>query len=74
MVGQDQFGAAHGTLRQAPKPDQKNQSNQANGPNRLATNLNEYFDALAAVDTTYKTVLEELLRANAALTFTNAKL
>ena len=44
--GQDQFGATHGTLRQAPKID------QAKGPSRSATDLDEYFDALSATDTT----------------------
>ena len=40
--GQDQFGATHGTLMQAP------QAQQGNDPTRLAANLDEYFDTLAA--------------------------
>ena len=68
---QDQFGTAHGALRQAPEPDQENQEN---GTNMSATDLNKYFDALAATATTYKTVMEELVRVNASLTTTNAKL
>ena len=55
MGGQDQFGAAHGALRQAPEPEQKN---QANSLNRSVTDLNEYFDVLAAAATMEKTVLE----------------
>ena len=51
--GQDQFGAAHSTLRKVPEPD------QANGPTRLATDLDEYFDALTAATTTENIVLEE---------------
>ena len=39
-----------------------------------ATDLNKYFDALAATATTYKTVMEEVVRVNASLTTTNAKL
>ena len=46
--GQDQSGAAHGALRQAPKI----QEDQANDPTRSATDLNEYFDALAEAATT----------------------
>ena len=68
MGGQDQFGAAHGVLRQAPEPY------QANGPNISATDLDEYVDALAAAATTEKTVPEELARPNEALTTTNTKL
>ena len=68
--GQDQFDDAHGTLRQAPKI----QEDQTNGPTRLATDLNKYFNALSAAATTEKTVLEELLRENAALTTTEAEL
>ena len=55
MGGQDQFGAAHGALRQAPEPEQ---TNQANSLNRSVTDLNEYFDVLAAAATMEKTVLE----------------
>ena len=67
MGGQDQFGDAHCALRQAPEPD------QANDLTRSATDLNEYFGALTVAATTENTVLEELVRANAALTTTNAK-
>ena len=66
--GQNQFDAAHGALRQASEPY------QANGPNRLATDFDEYFDALAAAATTENNVLEELVRYNAALTTHNAEL
>ena len=50
------------------------QVQQANVPTRLETDLDEYFDALAADSTTNKWVLEELMKYNAALTTTNAKL
>ena len=53
--GQDQFGAAHGALRQALEPEQKN---QVNGPNRSVTDLKKYFDDLTAAATTENTVLE----------------
>ena len=46
---QDQFGATHNALRQAPEPEQKN---QATSPNRLVTDLDEYFGALAAAAST----------------------
>ena len=64
--GQDQFGAAHDTFRQAPEPD------KANGPTMSATDLDEYFDALAAAATTENNAMEGLVRDNAALTNTNA--
>ena len=44
---QDQFGAVHGALRQAPQNNP-----QANSPSRLAADLDKYFDALAAEATT----------------------
>ena len=46
--GQYQFGATHGALRQTPKI----QEDQANCPTRSATDLDKYFDALAAASTT----------------------
>ena len=50
--GQGQFGAAYGTVRQAP------QVQQANGPTRSEADLDKYFDSLAAAVTTKKEVLE----------------
>ena len=66
--GQDQFGASHSALSQVP------QSQQSNGPTKSATDLDKYFDALAAAVTTEKWVLEELMKANAALATTNTEL
>ena len=65
---QDQFGTAHGALRHAP------QTQQVNGMTRLASDLDEYFDALSAAATTEKGVLEELVKYNSTLTTTNAEL
>ena len=65
--GQDQFGAAHSALIQSP------QSQQENGPTRLAANLDKYFGALSVSATTEKGAFEELVKANAALTTTNTE-
>ena len=65
--GQDQFSDAHGALRQAPQ-------DQANGLTRLSDDLDGYFYALAMAATTEKGVLEELVKANTALTNTNSEL
>ena len=65
--GQDQLCAAQGALRQAPEPY------QVNGPTRSATDLDKYFYALATAYTTENTVLEELVRYNAALTTSSAE-
>ena len=69
IAGQDQFGAAHVALRQAPQGAPQVQ--QANGPSRSAADLEKYFDALASATTTKKVVLEELVKDNSALTTTN---
>ena len=50
------------------------QVQQANGPTRSADDMEKYFDALYVALTTRKEVLEELVKANAALTTTNAEL
>ena len=68
VAGQDQIGAAHGALRKAP------QVQRAIRLTRSAADLDEYFDALAASATTKKGVLEESVKANAALTTTRAEL
>ena len=72
VAGQDQFGAAHGALTQAPQVAPQVQ--QTNGPTSSAADLDEHFDALAAAVTTEKGVLEEIVKDNAALTITNAEL
>ena len=67
--GQDQFGATHGALKKSPP-----HSHQANGMLRSADELREYFDSLAETVTTWKGLLEELVKANSTLTATNAEL
>ena len=69
MEVQYQFGAVHGALSQAP---QKNPP--ANDRSRLAFNLDEYFDALAAATKTEIGVLGKKMKADAALDATNAEL
>ena len=59
---QDQFGAAYGALRQA------SQAQQTNGQTRSEADLGEYFDALAEAATTKKGMLEDLVKANSAIT------
>ena len=54
--GQDQFGASHGKLKQAPFSAQ-----QANGPPRLDDDIDEYFNALSEAATTEKGVSEKLV-------------
>ena len=69
--GKDQFGAAHdaSSAGYAPPPA------PAGGPPDTPTEtLDEYFGALAAAATTKKSVLAELVKANATLTATNATL
>ena len=68
MAGQDQLRVVNGSLMQAP------QDQEANGLSRSAADLDKYFDSLAAAATTKKEVLEELVKANAALTTTNAEI
>ena len=64
----DQFGDAHGALRQAP------QYQHENGLSTSAADVDKYFDALVESSTTKRVVLEELVKANAALTSTNTEL
>ena len=66
---QDQFGAAHDTLKYYPPSTHK-----SNGPPRLDAYLGEYFDTLAVAATTEKGLLEELVQENATLTATNAEM
>ena len=53
VAGHDQFSFAHGALRQAPQ-----NTPPANNLSRLAANLDEYFDNLAAAATTEKDGLD----------------
>ena len=66
--GQYQFCATHGALRQSP------QAQQANSPTRSAADLGGYVDSLDAAATTEKGFMEELVKANVALTTNNAEL
>ena len=67
--GQYQFWAPHGALKNSPTT-----THQANVPPRSAYDLEKYSNALDAAATTDKGVLEELVKANADLTSTNAEL
>ena len=69
--GKDQFGTAHeaGSAGFAPPPAPSEAP-----PDTPTETLDEYFDALAAAATTEKSVLAELVKANATLTATNATL
>ena len=69
--GKDRFGAAHnaGSTDHTPPP-----TPPGGPPVGAIEALDEYFDALAAAVATEKSVLAELLKANAALTATTATL
>ena len=69
--GKDQFGAAHGAGSTGYAPPPAPPGGPPDTPNET---LDEYFDALAAAATTEKSVLVELVKANATLTATNATL
>ena len=69
--GEDQFGAAH----KAGSEDYTFPPAPPGGPPDTTTETSdEYFDALAAAATTEKSVLDELVKADATLTATNATL
>ena len=69
--GKDKFGAAHkaGSEGYAPPP-----TPPGGPPDITNKTLDEYFDTLAAAVTTEKSVLAELVKANATLTATNVTL
>ena len=59
---QDQFGAAHGALRQA------SQVQQVNGPTSFESEPDEYFYAISTAANTEKRVPKDLIKDNYTLT------